>query len=145
MGRLSKIKRELIQEANRELLKEGKTGVGSVVDTDNDGDVTNYRLVNKKTGDVVNIDRNHETIRGTGLTKGRKGKQLTKGGGTKTINEGILCCAFRRGCCEWSHNLPYRHTTAGVGDDGYYHVQEWAGYHVEWNGCCGNSRKGGCC
>tara|TARA_R110000765_G_scaffold254944_1_gene355742 strand:- start:55 stop:615 length:561 start_codon:yes stop_codon:yes gene_type:complete len=186
MGRLSKIKRELIQEANRELLQEGKTcwyrngngygakcsatweGSGShgnscmnrarclgprggdnVVDSDNDGEVTIFKITpvgeDGGRGRTINVDKNHEVIRGADLTKARKGKQLTKGKnlkeGSQTINEGIFCCMVRGGCCEHSHNLPFPHWTRGENGS----QKDWAGYHIEWDGCCGNNRRGGCC
>ena len=103
-----------------------------------DGEVEVYRATNQDTKETINVDRNHEMWSEVidALSKGtpRKVKQLTKGkgDGKLNLNEGILCCWLRGGCCVWEQNI------------GSYHDSR-ASWTIVWDGCCGNSSKGGCC
>ena len=115
-----------------------------------DGDVINYRLTstnkNGERGKTIKANRNHKVIRNLDLTNATKIKQLTKGQDPSKedrLNEGILCCWLRGGCCGWEQNFPFPHSTGWNPDDKTY--EHWAGYVIEWNACCGNSGKGGCC
>ena len=114
-----------------------------------DGDVINYRLTstnkNGEKGKTIKANRNHKVIRNLDLTNATKLKQLTKGQDSSKedrLNEGKLCCWLRGGCCKWEKNYPDPHTTWNPDDMAY---TQWAGYLIEWNGCCNNSKKGGCC
>jgi len=114
-----------------------------------DGDVINYRLTstnkNGERGKTIKVNRNHKVIRNLDLTNATKVKQLTKGQDSSKedrLNEGKLCCWLRGGCCKHEKNYPDPHTTWNPDDMAY---TQWAGYLIEWNGCCNNSKKGACC
>ena len=115
-----------------------------------DGEVTTFTITsigeNGEKGKTIKANRNHKVIRNLDLTNATKIKQLTKGQDPSKedrLNEGILCCWLRGGCCGWEQNFPFPHSTGWNPDDKTY--EHWAGYVIEWNACCGNSGKGGCC
>ena len=117
-----------------------------------DEEVTNFRLTpigeNGKRLKTINIDKNHEAIRGLDLTKASKVKQLTKGkNNVREVEDAprdltpqtgkFFCCWLRGGCCEWTRILP----VSSVATYGYSVTH----YELGWDACCGNSGKGRCC
>jgi hypothetical protein len=113
------------------------------------GEVTTFTITstnkNGERGKTIKANRNHKVIRNLDITNATKVNQLTKGQDSSKedrLNEGKLCCWLRGGCCKWEKNYPDPHTSWNPDDHVYEH---WAGYVIEWNGCCGNSSKGGCC
>ena len=113
------------------------------------GEVTTFTITstnkNGERGKTIKANRNHKVIRNLDITNATKVNQLTKGQDSSKedrLNEGKMCCWLRGGCCKWEKNYPDPHTSWNPDDHVYEH---WAGYVIEWNGCCGNSSKGGCC
>ena len=129
---------------------------------DDDGDVTNFRVTayneDGRKGEVMNVSNTHELygkISKEISSGGEVKKQLTKGKDTTSgtlaevedvtrepQTEKFLCCWLRGGCCGWEKNLPMPHY-ANTGYNGA--LELWAGYVIEWDACCGNSKKGRCC
>jgi hypothetical protein len=132
---------KMMREAAKEIVCEQSDQDG--------GEVTTFTITstnkNGERGKTIKANRNHKVIRNLDITNATKVNQLTKGQDSSKedrLNEGKLCCWLRGGCCKWEKNYPDPHTTWNPDDHVYEH---WAGYVIEWNGCCGNSSKGGCC
>tara|TARA_R110001592_G_scaffold7371_4_gene41334 strand:+ start:666 stop:1487 length:822 start_codon:yes stop_codon:yes gene_type:complete len=131
------------------MMRESATNLFCEREGQDDGEVTTFRITsigkNGEKGESSKANRNHKVIRNLDITNATKVRQLTKGQDSSQedrLNEGPLCCWFRGGCCGWEKNLPDPHTSWNPEDKRY---EQWAGYVIEWNACCGNSSKGGCC
>ena len=132
---------KMMREAAKEIVCEQSDQDG--------GEVTTFTITstnkNGERGKTIKANRNHKVIRNLDITNATKVNQLTKGQDPSKedrLNEGILCCWLRGGCCGWEQNFPFPHSLWNSDDKVYEH---WAGYVIEWNACCGNSSKGGCC
>ena len=139
---------ENIEPSIDNMMYEAATNVFCEQEGQDDGEVMDFEITsigeNGERGETTNVDINHEAIKGLDFINATQVKQLTKGQDEKEsdrLDEGIFCCWLRGGCCGWEHDLPWPHQ--GRGPQG--NIINYTHIHVEWDGCCGNSRKGSCC
>ena len=117
-----------------------------------DEEVTTFRITsigkNGERGESSIANKNHKIIRALDLTNATKVRQLTKGeNNIREVEDAprdltpqtgkYFCCWLRGGCCGWERNYDAPHRDSNHND--------WAGYVIEWDACCGNSGKGRCC
>tara|TARA_R110001583_G_scaffold172612_2_gene326376 strand:+ start:161 stop:580 length:420 start_codon:yes stop_codon:yes gene_type:complete len=127
--------RNIIKESIKELQCE---------QDENDGVVNVYTLLNKETGEKMEVNQSHPLYNKVSkLAHDGNEKvvgQLTKGQDSDTKNEGILaCCWLRGGCCKWTNGR--KMTT----DEWDYANWEFVQIEMWWRACCRNSMKGRCC
>ena len=123
---------EVLQPSIDNMMNEAATNVFCEQEGQDDGEVEVYRVTVRETGEIINVDRNHEMwseiSSAVQKSNPRKVKQLNELFGA--IGR-WLCCRFRGGCCGWEISPSWA--------SGHYYGS------IEWDACCGNHSRGGCC